>query len=205
MVIGFFPEHERANLLNMLEKSVVFLTADNIYEVLERAPLRTSWTLANLYLLSIGGKTLSKKAPALVGLSEETICYVSHEYFDQRSRFADYVVHEAAHVFHNCKRYTVGLPETRTKKFLLNIEYRERETFAYACEVYSRILELADNRKERMKLAEEVKKEFVPPDDRVDLEKFHEAISSACDARNGWSKILRVCAPAKVRHPVPQQ
>ena len=92
-----------------------------------------------------------------------------------------------------------------TKKFLLNIEYRERETFAYACEVYSRILELADNRKERMKLAEEVKKVFVPPDGRVDLEKFHEAISSACAARNGWKKILQVCAPAKVRHPVPQQ
>ena len=115
MVNGLFPEHERASVLAMLEKSVVFLTADNIREVLERSPLRTSRTLANLYLSSIGGKVLSRKARAIVGLSEDTTCYVSHEYFHQQNRFADFVVHEAAHVFHNCKRFTVGLPETRTK------------------------------------------------------------------------------------------
>jgi hypothetical protein len=61
----------------------------------------------------------------------------------KESQFADFVVHEAAHVFHNCKRFTVGLPETRTKEFLLPIDSHQRETFAYACEVYSRILRFA--------------------------------------------------------------
>lgn len=197
MVNGLFPEHERANVLGMLEKSVVFLTADNILDVLERISLSTSWTVANLYLGSIGGALLGKGARLIVGFSEETTCYVSHEYFLEQSRFADFVVHEAAHVFHNCKRLTVGLPETRTKEFLLNIEFCQRETFAYACEVYSRIIELADSKKERVRLAKEVRDDFVPPDHKVDLAKFHAAVAAACSARNGWSKILQTCAPPK--------
>ncbi|MBI4534148.1 MAG: hypothetical protein HY711_09405 [Candidatus Melainabacteria bacterium] len=197
MVSGLFPEHERTNVLQMLEKSVVFLTADNIIDVLDRGPLSTPWTLANLYLGSIGGKLLGRKGRAIVGLSEETTCYVSHEYFRERGRFADFVVHEAAHVFHNCKRFTVGLPETRTKEFLLNIDFHQRETFAYACEVYSRIIELADSKKERMRLLDEVHDDFIPPDDKVDLDRFYAALSAACIARNGWSKILQACAPPK--------
>lgn len=201
MVKGLFPVHERATVLAMLEKSVVFLTAENILEVLEHCPLRTSWALANMYLASAGGRVLSKQARAIVGLSEDTTCYVSHEYFHQQHRFADFVVHEAAHVFHNCKRFTVGLPETRTKEFLLDIEYCQRETFAYACEVYSRILELGDSKQERITLLEEVRDDFIPPDDKVDLNKFHAALTADSCARNGWSKISQVCAPPKrVKH-----
>lgn len=48
--------------------------------------------------------------------SEETTCYVSVEYFRDHDPCADYVVHEAAHIFHNCKRATVGLPETRRRE-----------------------------------------------------------------------------------------
>ena len=39
------------------------------------------------------------------------------------------------------KRATIGLRETRTKEWLLDIEYRKRETFAYSCEAYARVLE----------------------------------------------------------------
>jgi hypothetical protein len=197
MVNALFPEAERADVLAVLEKSVVFLTADTIEEILRNTTLRTTWTLANLYLSSIGGEVFCDRTAIVVGLSEGTPCYVSHEYFLHTDRFADFVVHEAAHVFHNCKRVTVGLPETRAKEFLLNIDFCQRETFAYACEVYSRILELADSRQERMILLEEARSDFIPPDDRVDLEKFREALSVAASARNGWKKILQVCAPAK--------
>jgi hypothetical protein len=40
--------------------------------------------------------------------------------------FAEFIVHEVAHVFHNCKRATVGLHETRTKQRSLDIDYRKR-------------------------------------------------------------------------------
>jgi hypothetical protein len=198
MVDGLFSEQERANVLNMLERSVVFLTADTIEDILLRTTwLHTAWCLANMYLLSIDAELLSKKAPRLVGLSEEMNCYVSHEYFKEEDRFADFVVHEAAHVFHNCKRATVGLSETRTREFLLNIDFHERETFAYACEVYSRILELADNRRDRIKLAAEVEQEFTPSCKTVDQAKFRLAVAAAAEAKNGWKKILEICAPAK--------
>jgi hypothetical protein len=47
-------------------------------------------------------KLLSDDAPTLVGLSEETTCYVSMAYFKPSGQFDDFVVHEAAHIFHNC-------------------------------------------------------------------------------------------------------
>ena len=74
-------------------------------------------------------------------MSEETTCYVSPEYFSQDDPFADFIVHEAAHIFHNCKRTIVGLRQTRRKEWLLDIEYRKRETFAYSCEAYARLIE----------------------------------------------------------------
>ncbi len=65
-----------------------------------------------------------------MGRSEETTCFVSLKYFKMKDPFADFVVHEAAHIFHNCKRHTVRLPETRKREWLLDIQYRKRETFA---------------------------------------------------------------------------
>ena len=52
----------------------------------------------------------------MLGLSEGTTCYVTAAYFDKPEPFSDYIVHEAAHVFHNCKRDTVGLASTRTRQ-----------------------------------------------------------------------------------------
>lgn len=101
------------------------------------------------------------------------------------------------HVFHNTKRSTIGLQQTRSREFLLNIDFSERETFAYACETYSRVLELSDCAADREKLAAEVCETFVPPDDRVDIQKFRAAVSAAGAAKNGWKKILEVCEPAK--------
>ena len=44
-------------------------------------------------------------------------------------------------MFHNCKRRSAGLPQTRRNEWLLDIAFRKRETFAYACEFYSLILQ----------------------------------------------------------------
>ena len=58
--------------------------------------------------------------PRIVGgLSESTTCYVSPDYFAEGDPFADFIAHEVAHIFHNCKRRTLGLRETRTREWLL--------------------------------------------------------------------------------------
>jgi hypothetical protein len=206
MVKGLFPKDEQEPVLSMLQRSVIFLTPANIDQILtETSGLDTIWKLANMYLCSLNAELLGKKAPRLLGLSEETTCYVSLEYFTHSDRFADFIVHEAAHVFHNCKRETVGLRETRTREFLLNIDFVQRETFAYACEAYSRILNLGESAQARLQLVSELEKTSPPPDDRVDIDRYYSALSAAAVARNGWKKIFDACRDTRKRLSVRDQ
>ena len=195
MVRGLFPPAERLVVLAMLEKAVIFLTPENIEAVLlEESFNYSAWTLANLYLAGLGAELLSQDAPNLVGLSQDTTCYVSPQYFNERDRFADFIVHEAAHVFHNCKRSTLGLRETRSKVWLLDIEYRKRETFAYSCESYARILELGTSPAARQALADEFSRTVCISDERVNGGEVARIVGAAEAARNGWKVILAQCA-----------
>jgi hypothetical protein len=196
MVRGLFPRAEQDVVLATIEQSVVFLTSANIEPLLFKQSFDGSaWTLANLYLASLGAELLGEDAPHLVGLSEETTCYVSPEYFLSRDEpFDDFVVHEAAHIFHNCKHAAVGLHETRRKEWLLDIEYRKRETFAYSCEAYARVIERARNPVERRALAEQYARTARISDERVDAAEVAGIIRAAAEARNGWTLILTRCA-----------
>src|ERR1043166_6594893 len=194
MVRGLFPRNEQPVVLRVLERSVVFLSPQNIYSVLERTgPLGTAWKLANMYLNAVGAELVSDDAPRIVGLSEETTCYVSPLYFQETNRFADHLVHEAAHIFHNCKRGTIGLKQTRRREWLLDLMFQKRETFAYCCEAYSRILALGSGPVERTRLLDQLAKGSMPGDERVDAVEYVEILREACSARNGWKRILARC------------
>ena len=196
MVRGLFPRAEQGVVLATLEKSVIFVTSTNIEPLLLEDGFDSSaWTLANLYLASVGADLLAEDAPRLVGLSEETTCYVSPEYFAEDDPFADFLVHEVAHIFHNCKRRTVGLRETRTKEWLLDIDFRKRETFAYSCEAYARVLERVKRPAERRELAEAYGTDVRISEERVDPAEVASIVQAAAAARNGWKVILARCAP----------
>jgi len=196
MVRGLFPRGEQGAVLSTIERSVVFVTSANIEPLLiEHGYDHSAWTLANLYLASVGAELLGEDAPRLVGLSEETTCYVSPDYFAEEDPFADFIVHEAAHVFHNCKRANVGLRATRTKEWLLDIEYRQRETFAYSCEAYARVLDRSKTPSERRALAADYGGRVRISDERVDPAQVAEIVAEAAAARNGWKVILSRCAP----------
>jgi hypothetical protein len=200
MVNGLFPADERSAVMAALETSVVFLTPENIESILRSTSwLSTGWDLANMYLLERGAQLLSHDAPAIVGMSEETTCYLSLGYLGSQERepFSDYLVHETAHVFHNCKRSTIGLTETRNKEFLLNIDFHKRETFAYACEAYSRILSLATTPKLRREALQVHANGPLPGDSRIDHDEYLEVLSAAMEPGNGWKRILKACAPAR--------
>lgn len=198
MVRGLFPRHEYATVLDVLGRSVVFLTPANIETVLrEMRWLGTAWDLANLYLESFGAELLSKHAPRIVGLSDEMTCYVSADYFREERRFDDFVVHEAAHVFHNCKRRTIGLRETRRREWLLEIDFVKRETFAYCCEAYSRILALGGGPSARKILLSEREQGLRLSEDRVDVAEYLDILREAAAARNGWKRILARCSPSR--------
>lgn len=194
MVRGLFPRSEQETVLDLLAHSVVFLTPENIEPILHgmRWP-KTAWDVANLYLSSFGVEPLSETAPQIVGLSEETTCYVSAEYFVASGRFEDFVVHECAHVFHNCKRRTIGLPYKRRREWLLDVAFAKREMFAFACEAYSRILELGKGPRWRLALLSELHEKPAP----LDPGEYIDILSEAVAARNGWKRILARCTPQR--------
>lgn len=110
MVRGLFPAAEQEIVLTRLRSSVVLITDANIDALLEsRMWDRTAWVIANMYLRSLGLETLGGDDSTPVGMSEETTCYVTPECLVEEDPFADFVVHEVAHIFHNCKRGTLGL------------------------------------------------------------------------------------------------
>jgi hypothetical protein len=206
MVQGFFPRAEQEPVLSLLERSVVFLTADNIERILlGQRWLHTAWDLANLCLSSVAAEMLGPEAESLVGLSEEVTCFVSALDFRERDRMEDFVIHEAAHIFHNRKRATVGLPETRTREWLLPIAFGRRETFAYSCEGYGWIVEHAADRASRMTMADDFTKHALRlNEETIEPTEVAGIVREACEARNGWKVILGRCAPPKpVRRQVP--
>jgi hypothetical protein len=200
MVRGLFSAAEQDSVLNVLGASVVFLTPATIDWVMAQTPLLdTAWKLANLYLAGCNAPLLADDAPSLVGLSEGTTCYVSMAYFTACGRFDDFVVHEAAHVFHNCKRATIALRGSRWREWLLEIAFAKRETFAYACEAYSQIQALGDNPRARNRLLAEHEARWRPMDERVDGDEYGDILRDAVGARNGWKRILARCSPPSPR------
>lgn len=198
MVLGLFPRAEQQAVMTLVEQSVVFITPNNIEQVLRGSQWSASaWEIANLYLGAIGADLLGEDAPQLLGLSEGAVCYVSPAYFTEDDPFADFVVHEVAHIFHNCKRGKAGLRETSRREWLLDIEFRKRETFAYACEAYACTLRRARKPTERVAVASEVPDEFGTGDARIDPGQIAEIVRSAAKHRNGWKVILEACAPPK--------
>jgi hypothetical protein len=194
MVRGLFPAREQDVVLALLEKSVVFITPGDIEQVLHGESFgHSAWTLANLYLASIDADLLTEDAPDILGLSQATTCLVTAKYLEGRGKFDDYIVHEAAHVFHNWKRRYAGLPHTRHKEWLLPIEFGKREPFAFACEVYSRIVEQGSTRKAREALLEEyARKPFCI--ERLDTDEHLDILCEAVSSRNGWKRILARCS-----------
>lgn len=87
----------------------------------------------------------------------------------------------------------MGLRSTRRREWLVDIEFRKRETFAYACEAYSRILEQAPRPSDRVKLLEEYAEGPMPNDDRVNPDELMAILREAVTKRNGWKAIHRGC------------
>ncbi|WP_244173686.1 hypothetical protein [Caballeronia temeraria] len=195
MVYGLFSATEREVILRTLVAGIVFLTPSNIVQVLTRETwLSTACELANIYLDSLGATPLREQSARVVGMSQDTTCYVSLAYFRDTDPFADYVVHEAAHVLHNCRRAAIGLVERRSCPNPLDIAFAKRETFAYACETYSQILSSAPGTAARQAALCRHEEHGLPPDERVDHDEYMAILRDAIRARNGWRRIRERCA-----------
>ena len=200
MVRGLFPRKEHELVLGVVEQSIVFLTREAaLRSIMEVSFRSTAWQIANVYLCGIGAPTLGGDTFRALGMNVETSCYVSLTYFEDDNPFADYVVHEVAHIFHNTKRRRVGLPHTRYREWMLMIDFPKRETFAYSCEVYSCILARSRGPAQRRGLLQEYAESPILADERVDPEEHLDILAEAVEARNGWKRILSRCASLKRR------
>ena len=195
MVEGLFPRKEWDVVLDLLANRIVFLTRENTYRAIMELPfLHSAWNVVNVFLTNIGIPALSGDESYAVGIAEGDHCFVSMTYFEDDGRFSDYLVHEAAHIFHYTKRKTVELPYTRRREWLLQIDFQKREIFAYACELYSQIRKVSKNMSEQKTLLKEYKSTGIfPPEDHVDRSEYLETLDKAISARNGWKRILSRC------------
>ena len=74
---GLFPRREWALVLAVLERSVVFLTADTIESLIPQTnELGTAREVASIFLASIGAQCLDDEERHIVGYSVESTCYV---------------------------------------------------------------------------------------------------------------------------------
>jgi hypothetical protein len=201
MVRGLFPRAEQEAVLDLLGRSVVFLPPSNIDAVLTGTPWHgTAWALANLYLASVGAEPLSGGASPIMGLCEDTTCYVSAEYFRSAGRLEDFIVHEGAHLLHNCKRRTIGLRETRRREWLVELDFSKRETFAYACEAYS-VLDRGHGHAERARLVLELEGEPPLAADGVDPGEYRSILRSSASGRVHRAVTYSVPSPASIAGP----
>ena len=93
------------------------------------------WDLANVLLDAVGSPPLGDDAPELDGLCDAGRAFVLPAALRSEDPFPDVVVHEVAHLLHIVPAAEVGL--TRATIPILEVPPRERETFAYACEVWT--------------------------------------------------------------------
>ena len=141
---------------------------------------------------------LERSVAANLAAAIELLRRAQRGYFDGVGPFADFVVHEVAHIFHNCKRQIAGLPFTRCKEWLLDIQLEKRETFAYSCEAYAQIVERAERFRDREMLADGFAEHFTScGDERADPEEVIDIVREAATRRNGWKVILLSCAPPR--------
>ena len=77
---------------------------------------------------------------------------------------------------------------------MLDIEFTKRETFAYSCEAYARIVARAKSLAECRALAVEYGSKRRISAERVDTAEVASIVTDAANARNGWKEILSRCA-----------
>jgi hypothetical protein len=114
--------------------------------------------------------------------------------YETKDPYSDVVVHEAAHLLHYLKPRNFGLDVRRHQERFVDIEFRHRELFAFACEAYSRVV-LHRPRQSRVAFAENMRENaFSFP--RGSIEEVGALVLDAARARNGW----RVIREATVIH-----
>jgi hypothetical protein len=77
---------------------------------------------------------------------------------------------------------------------LLDNRFSKRETFAYACEAYRRMLEQGNGNEDRRLLLGQYALHWIPSNDQVEQRELLDILAEAIESRNGWKRILTRCS-----------
>ncbi len=135
MVRGLLPAADAMMVLRKLPACVAVVTPQTYPALIRGVPARTAWDLANLLLDAVGAPPLADDTPELDGLCEGSKSFVLPTAFLPQAGTDDILVHEFAHLLHSARRGDVGLGPAADP--ILRIAERDRETFAWACEIWS--------------------------------------------------------------------
>lgn len=118
------------------------------------------------------------------GLSGGEFAHVRWPAYETSDAYSDVVVHEAAHLLHYLKPEHHGFHVRRGQERFVDVEFRHRELFAFACEAYSRVV-LQGERKSRMSFAARMREDaFTFSLDHLD--DVAALVLTAAGARSGW-------------------
>jgi hypothetical protein len=135
MVRGLLPAGEVALVLRKLPAFVRVVTPTSFPALIKGVPARTAWDLANLLLDAVGAPPLADDTPELDGLCHASASFVLPTAFLPQEGTDDVLVHELSHLLHSARRGDVGLGPAGEP--ILKIAPNDRETFAWACEIWS--------------------------------------------------------------------
>jgi hypothetical protein len=131
------------------------------------------------------------------GVSGGEFAHVRWSAYQTDDLYSDVIVHEAAHLLHYLKPEHYGLRVRRGQERFVDVEFRHRELFAFACEAYSQVVKRGD-RRTRMSFAANMTPEAhsFPPDQ---LDAVAALVQEAARARNGWSVIREATVIPRTR------
>jgi hypothetical protein len=155
--------------------------------------LRTTWQILWAYFEDHGLKP-DQIEIEYDGLSSGEFAHVRWAAYETSDPYGDVVVHEAAHLLHYLKPEHYGLRVRRGQERFIDVEFRDRELFAFACEAFSRV-RLRGERKARVAFAARMREEAFSFSQEY-LEEVAALVVAAASARNGWRTIL----DSTVRH-----
>lgn len=184
MVAGLFGD--RPALTRALADRVQVVTVDRFLDGFEALPLEVQWTLANLLLDDLGAPPLADDAPQLDGFCAEGHAWVLPRAFEPSGGPTDVVVHEVAHLLHELARGDLGATPAHAP--LLAVPPNQRETWAYACEVWAWATHDQPSAAVLAKRVTPSEHGRAHTDARVDAPLLHQILAAAVAApEQGWS------------------
>ena len=197
MLRGLFGANKADLLIERLPQRVEVLTVRSLTLRGPALPLYSQWSLANLLLDDMGSPPLADDTPQLDGLCADRRAWVLPRAFAPSPPYTDVIVHEVAHLLHTLSPRDLDMGASPGP--LLRVRARDRETFAYAAEVWACIARESVDPAARRASIERFEQRIAAADARVDRNRLLAVLAAATQARDdGWRAIrAELCGSAR--------